>query len=90
MPSSDVPPHQWDADGTPLQEVSAPNSTLGESLESLPRQSLPLPFRRREVQIVPLMPADESRAPPAGCTRDSGASIKDHHRILRDTYPETI
>ena len=94
MPSSDVPPHQWDADGTPLQEVMAPNSMLiGESSESSPRRSLPLPLHRREDLLVPPMPTDESRAtsraPPDRSTRDRGASIKDHHRILRDTGPET-
>ena len=94
MPSSDVPPHRWDADGTPLQEVMAPNSMLvGESFESPPRRSLPLPLHRREDLLVPPMPTDESRAtsraPPDRSTRDRGASIRDHHRIPSDTAPET-
>ena len=52
MPSSDVPHHPWDADGTPLQEVMAPNSMLvGESSESSTSRSLPL--HRREDLLVP-------------------------------------
>ena len=51
MPSSDVPPHRWDADGTPLQEVYDPNATLGESSDSSPRRSHPL--HQREDLLVP-------------------------------------
>ena len=65
-----------------------PNATLGEFSELSTSRSLP---RRREDLIIPLMPTDESRAPPAGCTRNRGALIDEHyHLIPRDTDPVTM
>ena len=88
MPSSDASLPQWDASGySAYQEVDDPN-TLGESSISSPSRSLP---RRGEDLLIPLMPADESRAPPAGCARDRGALIDEHyHLIPRDTGPVTM
>ena len=82
MPSSDVPPHQLGRGRHTIIRGHEPNSTPGETSDSSPRRSHP--FSRREDHTVPSMPADESRAPPAGCIRDRVALIEDPP-ILHDT-----